>query len=122
MARCAYCTTMLLFATAKGDVHIGENDFNDVYVVTQRQITIDQIVQETTEIPQLQYIDNMVNISVVGTMQVSPVRVVTKTDEIPQSQYIDEFINDSGVRAHSCDETCVCDISTSSFQLARSSS
>ena len=56
-------------------------------------------LQETTEIPQLQYIDNMVNISVVGIVQASRVRVVTKTDEIPQSQCIDEFINDSGVRA-----------------------
>ena len=90
---------MFLFATAAGDVHVGENDLNDVYFVTQRQIPIDQIVQETPEIPQLQHIDKMVNISVVGIMQVSRVRVVTKTEEILQSQYIDEFINDSGVRA-----------------------
>ena len=45
-ARCAYCTTMFLFATAAGDLHVGKNDLNDSYVVTQRQITIDQIVQE----------------------------------------------------------------------------
>ena len=98
-ARCAYCTAMFLFATAASDVHVGKNDLNDVYVVTQRQIPIDQIVQETTEIPQSQYIDNIDNISVAGIMQVSRVRVVTKTDEIPQSQYIDELINDSGVGA-----------------------
>ena len=115
-------------------MHVGKNDLNDVYVLTQRQIPIDQIVQETTEIPPLQHIDNMVNISVAGIMQVSRVRVVTKTDEIPQSQYIDGFINDSGVRApqvlivvktvvnSQCNETCVCDISISSFQLACSSS
>ena len=88
-----------ILVKAAGDVHVGKNDLNDVYVVTQRQIPIDQIVQETTEIPQLQYIDNMVNISVVGIVQVSRMRVVTKTDEIPQSQCIDESINDSGVRA-----------------------
>ena len=80
-------------------MHVGKNDLNDVYIVTQRQVTIDQIVQETVEISQLQYIDNMVNISVVGIVQVSRMRVVTKTDEIPQLQCIDEFINDSGVRA-----------------------
>ena len=80
-------------------MHVGKNDLNDVYIVTQRQIPIDQIVQETVEISQLQYIDNMVNISVVGIVQVSRMRVVTKTDEIPQLQCIDEFINDSGVRA-----------------------
>ena len=90
---------MFLFATAAGDVHVGKNDLNGVYVVTQRQIPIDQIDQETAEIPQLQHIDNMVNISVVGIVQVSRVRVVTKTDEIPQSQCIDESINDSDVRA-----------------------
>ena len=97
-AQCACCITMSLFATATGDVHVGKNDLNDVFVVTQRPIPIDQIVQETTEIPQLQHIDNIDNISVAGIMQVSRVRVVTKTDEIPQSQYIDGFINDSGVR------------------------
>ena len=50
------------------------------------------------EISQLQYIDNMVNISVVRIVQVSRMRVETKTDEIPQLACIDEFINDSGVR------------------------
>ena len=79
-------------------MHVGKNDLKDVFVVTQRPNPIDQIVQETTEIPQLQHIDNIDNISVAGIMQVSRVRVVTKTDEIPQSQYIDGFINDSGVR------------------------
>ena len=77
---------MYLFATAAGDVHVGKNDLNDDYVVTQRQILIDQIVQETTEIPQLQYIDNIDNISVAGIVQVSRMHVVTKTDEIPQLQ------------------------------------
>ena len=81
------------------DRRYARRDLNDVYIVTQRQIPIDQIVQETVEISQLQYIDNMVNISVVGIVQVSRMRVVTKTDEIPQSQCIDESINDSGVRA-----------------------
>ena len=80
-------------------MHIGKNDLNDVYITMLRQVTIDQIVQETVEIPQLQYIDNMVNISVVGIVRVSRMRIVTKTDEIPQLQRIDEFINDSGVRA-----------------------
>ena len=80
-------------------MHVDKNDLNDFYVVAQRQIPIDQIVQETVEIPQLQYIDNMVNISVVGIVQVSRVCVVSKTNEIPQSQCIDESINDSGVRA-----------------------
>ena len=61
---------MYLFATAAGDVHVGKNDLNDDYVVTQRQILNDQIVQETTEIPQLQYIDNIDNISVAGIVQV----------------------------------------------------
>ena len=98
-AQCAYYITMYVFATTAGDVHVGKNDLNDVYVVTQRQILIDQIVQETTEIPQLQYMDNIDNISVAGIMQVSRVRIVTKTGEIPQSQYIDELINDFGVRA-----------------------
>ena len=45
---------MFLFVTAAGDVHVGKNDINDVCVVTQRQVLIDQIVQETTEIPLLQ--------------------------------------------------------------------
>ena len=67
------------------------NDLNDVYFVTQT-------VQEIVEISQLQYIDNMVNISL-GIVQVSRMRVVTKTDEIPQLPCTDEFINDSGVRA-----------------------
>ena len=47
-------------------MHVGKNDLNDVYIVTLRQVTIDQIVQETVEISQLKYIDIMVNISVVG--------------------------------------------------------
>ena len=78
---------------------VGKNDLNDACIVTVRQVTIDQIVQETVEISQLQYIVNMVNISVVGIVHVSRMRVVTKTDEIPQLQCIDEFINDSDVRA-----------------------
>ena len=81
------------------DVLVFENSLQlQVVCTSQRQIPSDQIVQETVEIPQLQYIDNMVNISVVGIVQVSRVRVVTKTDEIPHSQCIDESINDSGVR------------------------
>ena len=104
MARCAYCTAMFLSSF--------ENSLQLQVVCTSvRMISmmsmswrrdrspIDQIFQETVEIPQLQHIDNMVNISVVGIVQISQVRVVTKTDEIPQSQCIDESINDSGVRA-----------------------
>ena len=69
-AQCAYCMTMSLFASAAGEVHVGKNDLNDVYVVTQRQIPIDQIVQETTEIPQSQYIDGLINDSGVRAPQV----------------------------------------------------
>ena len=41
------------------------------YIVTLRQVAIDQIVRETVEISQLQYIDNVVKISVEEIVQVS---------------------------------------------------
>ena len=47
-------------------MHIGKNDLNDVFIVTIDRSPLIRTVQETVEISQLQYIDNVVNISVVG--------------------------------------------------------
>ena len=64
-----------------GGVHVGENDLDDVPVVTQRQIPM---VQRTRT---LQCMDKVVDNLVV---QVPRVQVVEKTVEIPQLQTVEE--------------------------------
>ena len=83
-------------------MHVYKNDLNDIYIVTLRQVTIDQIVQETVEISQLQYIDNVVKISVVGIVQVSRMHVVTKTDEIPQLLIVEKIVENSQLQWDKC--------------------
>ena len=94
--RLSYCD-VLVFVREFATVAAHQRN-TDIVTVTE-QVYVIQTFQKATEIPQLQYIDNMIDISVVGIVQVPRVRVMTKTDEIPQSQCIDESINDSGVRA-----------------------
>ena len=64
-----------------GGVHVGENDLDDVPVVTQRQIPM---VQRTRT---LQCVDKVVDNLVV---QVPRVQVVEKTVEIPQLQTVEK--------------------------------
>ena len=47
------------------------------------KITVDQTVQGTTEISQLQHSDNVVNISVGEIVRVPQIQVVMKTDRDP---------------------------------------
>ena len=94
--RLSYCD-VLVFVRGLTTVAVHRRNI-DIVAVTE-QVHVIQTVQKATEIPQLQYIDNMIDISVVEIVQFPRVRVVAKTDEIPQLQCIDESINDSGVRA-----------------------
>ena len=59
---------------------MNEGDFKDL---TMNKITVDQIVQETIEISQLQHSDNVVNISVGEIVRVPQVQVMMKTDRDP---------------------------------------
>ena len=56
----------------------------DIPVLAQRQISMDQTVQKTMEIPQLQCADHVNDVPVVLVAQVPRVLVVEKTTEIPQ--------------------------------------
>ena len=47
----------------------------EIPVMAQRQIPIDQTVQQTVETPQLQYIDEMIDVPVVSVVQVPRARV-----------------------------------------------
>merc|ERR1712107_921805 len=49
-------------------------------------------VQKTIEIPQMQYIDKVVDVPVVQVMQVPQVQVVEKTVEIPQLQIVEKSL------------------------------
>ena len=58
-------------------------------VVAQRQIPMDQTVQKTMEISQLQCVDEVIDVPVVSAMQVPRVCAVKKTAETPQLQVVD---------------------------------
>ena len=62
------------------DWYIDEGDLKDL---AMNKITVDQTVQETIEISQLQHSDNVVNISVGEIVRVPQVQVVMKTDRDP---------------------------------------
>ena len=94
--RLSYCDVL---GFVRGFATVAVHQRNTDIVTVTGQVYVIQTVQNATEIPQLQYTDNMIDISVVGIVQVPRVRVVTKTDEIPQSQCVDESINVSGARA-----------------------
>merc|ERR1711916_74501 len=52
-----------------------------------------QTVQKTVEVPQLQFIDKVVDIPVEAQRQIPMVQTVQKTIEIPQLQYIDKVVD-----------------------------
>merc|ERR1719284_1005822 len=52
-----------------------------------------QTVQKTVEVPQLQFIDKVVDIPVVAQRQIPMVQTVQKTIEIPQLQYVDKVVD-----------------------------
>ena len=56
----------------------------DTPVVPQRLILMNRNVQKTTEIPKLQYTDDVVGVPVVLVVQAPLVQVMAKTVEIPQ--------------------------------------
>ena len=58
--------------------------------MAQRQVPIDQTVQQTVETPQLQCIDEMIDVLVVSVVQVPRARVVIKTVETPRVQIVAE--------------------------------
>ena len=62
------------------DWYIDEGDLKDL---AMNKITVDQTVQGTIEISQLQYSDNVVNISVGEIVRVPQVQVMMKTDRDP---------------------------------------
>ena len=62
------------------DWYVNEGNLKDP---TKNRITVDQTVQVTIEISQLQHNDNVVNISVEEIVQVSQVQVMTKTNRDP---------------------------------------
>ena len=75
------CCDVLVFVRGFATVAVHRRNI-DIVTMTE-QVYVIQTVQKATEIPQLQYIDNMIDISVVGIVQVPRVRVVAKTDETP---------------------------------------
>ena len=64
----------------------------DILVVAQRQIRVNQNVQNTIEISQLQYTDDVVDVPVVLVVHVPHVQVVTKTVEVPQLPLIEKIV------------------------------
>ena len=66
----------------------------DIPAVTQ-QIPIDQIVQKTTEIPQLRCVGNVIDNPVV---QVPRAHVVEKTIEIPQLDVVEKIVETPEIR------------------------
>ena len=62
------------------DWYIDEGDLKDL---TMNRITVDQTVQGTIEISQLQHNDNVVNISAEEIVQVSQEQVMKKTNRDP---------------------------------------
>ena len=62
------------------DWYIDEGDLKDL---AMNKITVDQTVQGTIEISQLQHSDNVVNISVGEIVRVPQVQVMMKTDRDP---------------------------------------
>ena len=73
--RLSYCDT-LVFVQGFATVAVHRRN-TDIVVVTE-QVYVIQTVQKTTEIPQLQCIDNLIDISVVEIVQVPRVHVVVK--------------------------------------------
>ena len=62
------------------DWYVNEGNLKDP---RKNRITVDQTVQGTVEISQLQHNDNVVNISVEEIVRVSQVQVMTKTNRDP---------------------------------------
>ena len=60
----------------------------DIPVVAQRQIIMDQTVEKTVEIHQLQFIDTVIDVLIVRVVQVPQVLVVKTTVVIPQLQLV----------------------------------
>ena len=56
----------------------------DVPVIMQRRV-----VSSTVEVPQIQFIDRVVDFSVVFQRRVPTVQTVQKTDEFPKMQFLD---------------------------------
>ena len=69
------------------DWYVDEGNLKDP---TKNRITVDQTVQGTIEISQLQHNDNVVNICVEEIVQVSQVQVMTKTKQRSHS-YSESF-------------------------------
>ena len=63
-----------------------------ILVVAQRQIPIDQTLQQTIETPQLQCIDEMIDVFVVLVVQVPGARVVKKTVDNPQFKIAEKTV------------------------------
>ena len=65
---------------------------------------LQSIVYEDVEVPQIQFIDSVVDFSVVLQRRVPAVQTVQKTGEIPQLQFLDK-VDDARccmMRFHSC--------------------
>ena len=63
----------------------------NIPVVAQRQIPMDQTVQKTMEISQLQCVDEVIDVPVVSAIQAPRVRVVKKTVEDSQLQIVEKI-------------------------------
>merc|ERR1712066_778885 len=63
-----------------------------VPVVKQRQVPSIQKIQKTVEVPQVQYVDRIVDVPVVKQRQVPAIQKLQKTVEVPQVQYIDRVV------------------------------
>ena len=74
--RLSYCDVLVF---VRGFATVAAHRRNIDIVTVTEQVNVIQTVQKATEIPQLQYIDNMIDISVVKIVQAPRVRVVAKT-------------------------------------------
>ena len=78
----------------------------DVPVVAQRQIPIVvQTIQKTTDIPQLQCIDKVIDVPVVSVAQAQQMQIAEKTAEIPLLQIVKKTVETPEVQTVRCTQT-----------------
>ena len=79
---------------------IMENTIEGVKTIPQDEVAVEHIIdvpvlriQETVEVPQIQFIDKTLDVPVVVQRQVPIVQKLQKTVEVPQTQFIDKVMD-----------------------------
>ena len=72
--------------------------YTDPVTVAHRQVPLIQRVQKMGEVPQVQFIDKVIDILVIKERRMSMMNQVQKTVELPRVQFLDRLVDEPVVK------------------------